>query len=176
MPVLSDAPKATSLLTPGARLTISVVNWLLGTFRRMSPDRVTEAVSVDLTSTVGDWAVTVISSDTVAGFSWMSSVRVAVVFTRIFSRTTVPKPLSSALTLYSPGGKAGKRYSPLASVTKVRRPMRFMPERVTLTPGRDVPCSSAMTPRRAPVSLDWEKAIGARRRIMARKDRNFVLK
>ncbi len=55
-------------------------------------DSVTEAVSVDLTSTVGDWAMTVTSSLTVAGFIWMSSVRVAVVFTRIFSRTTVPKP------------------------------------------------------------------------------------
>src|SRR5512141_3438947 len=125
MPVFADAPNATLLLTPGARLTMFAVNWLLGTFRRISFDRVTEAVSVDLTSTVGDWAVTVTSSATVDGFIWMSSVRVAVVFTRIFSRTTVPNPLSSALTVYSPGGRAGKRYSPLASVTNVRTPMRL---------------------------------------------------
>ena len=104
-------------------------------FRRISFDSVTDAVSVDLTSTVGDWAMTVISSLTAAGFSWMSTVRVAVVFTRMFSRTTVPNPWSSALIWYSPGGRAGKRNSPLASVTNVRTPMRFGPEIVTLTPG-----------------------------------------
>jgi hypothetical protein len=54
--------------------------------------------------------------------------------------------------------------------------MRFSPESVTLTPGKGLPCSSATMPRMAPVSLDWEKAIGARRRMMARKDRNLVLK
>ena len=80
-------------------------------------DRVTDAVSVDLTSTVGDWATTVTSSETDAGFSWTSKFSVAVVLTRIFSRTSVPNPCSSNLSWYSPGGMAGKRNCPFASVT-----------------------------------------------------------
>ncbi len=105
-------------------------------FLRISFDRVTDAVSVDLTSTVGDWAMTVTSSATVAGFSWKSTLKVDVVVSRIFSRMIVPNPCSSALTWYSPGGRAGNRYSPAGSVTKVRTPMRLPPESVTLTPGR----------------------------------------
>ena len=167
MPVSDEAPKATSLLTPGAMFTMLDVNWLLGMFRRISLDSVTEAVSVDLTSTVGDWATTVTSSLTAAGFSCTSNVSVVVVVMRIFSRTSVPKPWSSNLSWNSPGGMAGNRNSPVGSVTAVRTPMRLTPESVTLTPGRGEFCSSVTTPRTAPVSRDWEKAAGASRRAMA---------
>ena len=141
-------------------------------FRRISFDSVTDAVSVDLTSTVGDWAMTVTSSLTAAGFIWMVTASVAVVVTRIFSWTTVPKPWSSTLIWYSPGGRAGKRNSPLTSVTDVRTPMRFAPEIVTLTPGRGAFWSSVTTPPMAPVSRDCENARGARRNAMAKNAMN----
>ena len=144
-------------------------------FRRISFDSVTDAVSVDLTSTVGDWATTVTSSATAAALSWMSTDSVAVVVTRTPSRTMVPKPWSSALTLYSPGGRAGMRYSPLASVMAEREPIRLGLVAVTLTPGSGAFWSSVTTPRRAPVSRDWENASGARRRTMARNVKTCFL-
>ncbi len=152
------------------------VNWLYGMFRRISFDRVTDAVSVDLTSTVGDWAMTVISSEMAAGLSVIVSVSVAEVVNRIFSWMTVPNPWSSAWTWKTPGGRAGNRNSPLESVTVVRIPMRFPPESVTLTPGRGEFWSSNTTPRSAPVSRDWEKTTGARRRVIARMESNVLLK
>jgi hypothetical protein len=54
--------------------------------------------------------------------------------------------------------------------------MRFAPLIVTATPGRGAPWSSVTTPRTAPVSLDWEKAAGARRRRMDKRDKSLVLK
>jgi hypothetical protein len=54
--------------------------------------------------------------------------------------------------------------------------MRLGLETVTLTPGNGIPWSSEMTPRRAPVSLDWEMARGAmRRRRMAMNKSAFTL-
>ena len=157
-------------------LTMSAVNWLFGMLLRISLPRVTDAVSVDLTSTVGVWAMTVTSSDMVVALSSMSTARVVVVDSRIFSRLTVPKPVSTALTWYSPGGRAGKRNSPLASVRKVRVPMRFTPVSVIPTPGSGAPWSSLTVPLMAPVSRDWENATGARRSMMAKMDRNLFLK
>ena len=77
---------------------MSAVNWLFGMFRRISLPRVTEAVSVDLTSTVGVVAMTVTCSWTVAGLMESSMFSVVVVVKRMFSLTTVPKPASSALS------------------------------------------------------------------------------
>jgi hypothetical protein len=42
--------------------------------------------------------------------------------------------------------------------------MRLPPVKVTATPGSGAFWSSVTTPRMAPVSRDWEKATGARRR------------
>jgi hypothetical protein len=54
--------------------------------------------------------------------------------------------------------------------------MRFRLVRVTLTPGRGEFWSSFTVPLMAPVSLDWEKAKGARRRLIARIDSSLFLK
>ena len=118
---------------------------------------VTEAVSVDLISTVGDWATTVTSSATVDGFMIRSMVSRVVVVSLMLCWTEPAKPWSWALTVYSPGGRAGKRYCPWASVTNSRVPMRFGLDMVTVAPGRGSFCSSITIPEIAPVSLDWEK-------------------
>jgi len=107
--VPSEAPKAASLFTPGAMLTRSAVKLVLGMFRRISLVRVTDAVSVDFTSTVGAWAMTVTLSSREDALSVNSTDRVVVVVRRMFSRTTVANPWSSALTWYEPGGSAGNR-------------------------------------------------------------------
>jgi hypothetical protein len=65
--------------------TMLAENWLLGMLRRISLPSVTDAVSVDLTSTVGDLAMTVTCSSTVAGFMTRVRFSVTVVFSRIFS-------------------------------------------------------------------------------------------
>ncbi len=78
-------------------------------FRRISLVRVTEAVSVDFTSTVGAWAMTVTFSSRDDALIVSSTERVVVVVRRMFSRTTGPNPGSSALTWYEPGGSAGNR-------------------------------------------------------------------
>ena len=49
---------------------------------------------------------------------------------------TLPKPASSAVTVYGPGGTLGKRYRPSADVTAVRVPCRFGLASSTVTPGR----------------------------------------
>ena len=67
-------------------------------FRRMSLVSVTDAVSVDLTSTVGALAMIVTCSWTAVGLMVMSTLNVDVVVRRMFSLTTVPNPWSSALT------------------------------------------------------------------------------
>jgi hypothetical protein len=54
--------------------------------------------------------------------------------------------------------------------------MRVLPVSVILTPGRGTFWSSVTTPRMAPVSFDWEKTAGAKRRMIAKKTKNFVLK
>ena len=60
-------------------------NWLLGMLRRISLPSVTDAVSVDLTSTVGDWAMTVTCSSDRRRFHDQVRFSVTVVFSRMFS-------------------------------------------------------------------------------------------
>ena len=133
---------------------MSDVNWLVGRLRSISFDRVTEADSLDLTSTVGALAWTVISSDSAAWVMTRSTERLTVVVRRMFSWTTDLKPCRTHFTEYSPGGRAGNRNAPWASLTVLRAPMRFRPISMTATPGSGFFCSSMTLPRIAPVSRD----------------------
>ena len=129
---------------------------LKGMFLRISSLSVTEAVSEDLTSTVGDWAITVTCSSTVATCNFTVRVSLMVVSSRMSSWTYLLNPGSSAESKYIPGGRAGKRKFPLVSVTKDRSPISLSLLRVTVTPGRGTFSSSVTTPVMAPVPLDWD--------------------
>src|SRR5512137_863303 len=102
-------------------------------FRRISLLRVTDADSVDLTSTVGATPTTVTSSATADWGRTMSTVSRVVVVRRMASRMTVRNPCISALTAYTPGGSAGNRKRPLPSVTADLVPIRFGDVSVTVT-------------------------------------------
>jgi len=76
-----------------------------------------------------------------------SSVLVSVFWpteTCTFGFVTFAKPCSSYVSVYSPGLRFRKRYSPRASDVWVFGAPG--PARVTVTPGRRPPCSSATFP------------------------------
>ena len=134
-----------------------MANWLVGMLRSISLESVTDAASVDLTSMVGALAWTVISSTSVAGARTMSTDRTTVVVRRMFSWTAALNPCREAFRVYSPGGRAGKRNIPWASVIWSRMPIRFLPVSTTDTPGRGFFWSSVTLPIMAPVSRDCGK-------------------
>src|ERR1700680_3687743 len=69
----------------------------------------------------------------------------------MFSLTLVFTPPSSYCARYVPGGRVGRMYSPLASVTAVRVPCNCGLVTVTVTPGSGLPCGSGTFPINAPV-------------------------
>ena len=79
------------------------------------------AVPVALVSTTGDSPLTVIVSATDAIFSVIGSSTLLPTATMTFSRTTVVKPGSVAVTVYGPGARFRNRYSPPASVDERQR-------------------------------------------------------
>ena len=56
------------------------------------------------------------------------------------------KPPSSKLRAYTPGGNAGKRYSPVSEVTAVCEPSADGLVAVTVTPGKYCACASVTLP------------------------------
>ena len=100
-------------------------------------------------STSGDTPTTV-------AVSWMVA-RSSAKFTRRTcctrssrSRTPVLKPSSSALTLYAPGGSAGKSKSPAELVTVVRVALVAVFTTVTVAPGSRAPVPSLTSPEMVP--------------------------
>ena len=66
------------------------------------------------------------------------------------SRTPVLKPSSSAVTLYAPGGSAGKSNSPAELVTVVRVALVALFTTVTDAPGSKAPLPSLTSPEIVP--------------------------
>ena len=105
---------------------------------------------MDVTSTTGDWPLTVTLSATVAGFISVFTVAVKPTLTRMPSRITVPNPASSNFSVYSPGGTAAKRKVPVWLVVVVGVPMTVEPDSVIVTPGRTARVPSVTVPVMAP--------------------------
>src|SRR5439155_16945149 len=69
----------------------------------------------------------------------------------MLGRSTVLKPVSSALTRYVPGGRLGALYAPASSVTRTRDVPLSTSVTVTLTPPITAPVASVTLPRIRPV-------------------------
>src|SRR5215831_18743810 len=83
----------------------------------------------------------------------------------------VPKPLSSAVTLYAPGCSARAMNSPLSSVTTVRDTPVVFETTVTDTPGNTALVSSVTVPAMSAAAPDvWALARrGAHRSVVTRR-------
>ena len=66
---------------------------------------------------------------------------------------TVPKPLSSNVTVYCPGGSDGRMKSPFVDVVAVRTPCRLGDTTVTITPGTGRLPVSTTRPEMLPVGV-----------------------
>src|SRR5438445_8681708 len=122
------------ICTAGAAARIDQKSRALGSDASSFASKLVD-VFVDVTSTTGDWPVTVTLSDIDATVSSAFTVAVKPRPTRMPSRTTELKPVSSYVILYSPGGTAGNRYDPSSLVVAVRTPCIAGVEMVTVTTG-----------------------------------------
>ena len=110
----------------------------------------TRVVDVSIT---GDSPVTVTvsCSDATASSTLSVAVNPSRISTPSFFR--VLKPGISNVSVYVPGGMAGKRYCPSALVTAVWTPIIAGLFAVTVTPGRTAPLVSETLPLMVPVEL-----------------------
>ena len=100
-------------------------------------------------STSGDTPTTVALSSRVASSS-AKLTRKTCCTRNSMSRVPVLKPSSSVLTLYAPGGSAGKSKRPAELVTVVRVALVALFTTVTVAPGSRAPVPSLTSPEIVP--------------------------
>ena len=110
----------------------------------------------------GEPATTSTRSAMPAGRSVRSIVNCAPSTSATSATLAVSNPSSRAAIWYRPGGSAGYRYPPAASVT-ISSARPFSLETATAAPGRTPPCTSRTTPWTDPV-CSWPAAVAAARR------------
>ena len=133
-----------SLLTPGACVTSDVKSRLCGS-RLTCSARMLVDLPLDLTSTIGDSAVTVTFSLTLASCIENSTLFIEPSLTSTSATFAGLKPARLALTSYVPGSTDGNRKFPVSLLVVDSTPLLGL-FASTVTPGRTAPEESLTTP------------------------------
>src|SRR5262245_20410077 len=144
-----------SWFAPGAWVTSDVKSRLCGS-RLTCSARMFVDLPLCLTSTIGDSAVTVTFSVTLASERLKSTDLIEPSLTSTFDTLPSLKPASVAVTSYSPGRTEGKRKWPLPSEVAESTPLPPLLAS-TVTPGRTAPDASFTTPSIVP-RCSWARA------------------
>ena len=147
--------------TPGNNAT-KLAKWRLDDGRLLSSSSATlPPTCAETRSTCGDSPVTVTDSSTAPIRSVSSTCTVGPTTRTMFSVMSSRKPGSRAVSVYGPGGRLAREYSPSGPATVSRNVPVSSCVATIVVPGSTPPCSSTTTPRIADVPCATASAVAA---------------